>query len=111
MIKERREHVKADEEVFNTSIAADRAIQAANCKVQAQIDQNREQNAKGTKTLHQVKQGRRQTTSPWQGQVPHGYYSVRANKPLSHDDDPDMTSKTKTDDFYSPDPQDVAKQD
>ncbi|KAF8494778.1 hypothetical protein JB92DRAFT_1135716 [Gautieria morchelliformis] len=47
MIKERREHVKADEEAFNTSVAADRARQAANRKVQAQIDQNREQNVKG----------------------------------------------------------------
>ncbi|KAF8516492.1 hypothetical protein JB92DRAFT_2910265 [Gautieria morchelliformis] len=40
-------HMKADEEAFNTSVAADRARQAANRKVQAQIDQNREQNAKG----------------------------------------------------------------
>ena len=40
------QHVKADEEAFNTSVAADRARQAANRKVQAQINQNREQNAK-----------------------------------------------------------------
>ncbi|KAF8582201.1 hypothetical protein K439DRAFT_1413523 [Ramaria rubella] len=48
-IKERREHVKADEEAFNTSIASDRARRAANRKVQdkiqAQINENREQNA------------------------------------------------------------------
>jgi hypothetical protein len=40
------QHVKADEEAFNTSVAADRARQLANRRVQAQINQNREQNAK-----------------------------------------------------------------
>jgi hypothetical protein len=38
--------VKADEEAFNTAVAADRARQAANRKIQAQINQSREQNAK-----------------------------------------------------------------
>ena len=38
--------MKADEEAFNTSVAVDRAKQAANRKVQAQINQNREQNAR-----------------------------------------------------------------
>lgn len=38
--------MKADEEAFNTSVAADRARQAANRKIQAQINQSREQNAK-----------------------------------------------------------------
>ena len=38
--------MKADEEAFNTSVAVDRARQAANRKIQAQVNQSREQNAK-----------------------------------------------------------------
>lgn len=57
------QHVKADEEAFNTSVAADRARQAANRRVQAQINQNREQNAK--KKLE--KMGNREWDSGKQG--------------------------------------------
>ncbi|KAF8482182.1 hypothetical protein JB92DRAFT_3132667 [Gautieria morchelliformis] len=103
-------HVKADEEAFNTSVAADRTRQAANRKVQAQIDQSREQNAKGKgkPSTRSSKDGGRQHPP---GKARYHTDTTLANKPLSHDDDPDVTSKTKTDDFYSPDPQDVAKQD
>ncbi|KAF8514020.1 hypothetical protein JB92DRAFT_2920540 [Gautieria morchelliformis] len=134
-IKERREHVKADEEAFNTSVAADRARQAANRKVQAQINQNRELNAKkkldkmgnrewdsdkhsgewkrgtgrGKPAIYSSKYGGRQP--PGKARYHTDTTLPEANKPFSHDDDPDVTSETKTDDFDSPDTQDVAEQD
>ncbi|GJJ12456.1 hypothetical protein Clacol_006698 [Clathrus columnatus] len=45
-IRERREQIKADEEAFEALMAAERVKQARNRKLQAQIDQTRELNAK-----------------------------------------------------------------
>ncbi|KAF8506259.1 hypothetical protein JB92DRAFT_3122272 [Gautieria morchelliformis] len=100
-------NMKADEEAFNTSVAADRARQAANRKVQVQIDQNGNR-MRRAKANPPSAQARKEADNIPQVNL---FCCGRANKPLSHDDDPDVTSKTKADDFYSPDPQDVAKQD
>ncbi|KIJ29856.1 hypothetical protein M422DRAFT_268634, partial [Sphaerobolus stellatus SS14] len=45
-IRERQKHVKADEDAFKSVITAERAKQEAQRKVQAQINQTREANAK-----------------------------------------------------------------